>query len=141
MPIEFRCVECQVLLRTPDEAAGRAARCPECGADLTVPAVGAKAPPRPLPAAPVPSRPRREPTGRENEAVSAFVLGAASVGFFCCFPAGLPCAAVGLVLGIRGRRSAQRGLAMAGIALSVLGGGLGIAAIALGLLPRLLNVF
>ncbi|MBP88753.1 MAG: hypothetical protein CMJ64_18915 [Planctomycetaceae bacterium] len=30
MPIEFRCDECDHLLRTPDEAAGKKARCPSC---------------------------------------------------------------------------------------------------------------
>ena len=30
MPIEFRCNECDHLLRTPDEAAGKKARCPSC---------------------------------------------------------------------------------------------------------------
>lgn len=37
MPIEFRCVGCQKLLRTPDQAAGQQARCPECGAVMLVP--------------------------------------------------------------------------------------------------------
>jgi hypothetical protein len=31
MPIEFCCSACQVILRTPDETAGKAARCPRCG--------------------------------------------------------------------------------------------------------------
>lgn len=37
MPIEFRCAECGRLLRTPDDAAGRQAQCPQCGALTTVP--------------------------------------------------------------------------------------------------------
>jgi phage FluMu protein Com len=40
MPIEFRCQQCGKLLRTPDETAGRQARCPECGAINVVPAGG-----------------------------------------------------------------------------------------------------
>lgn len=31
MPIEFRCVNCQKLLRVVDEAVGKKARCPDCG--------------------------------------------------------------------------------------------------------------
>jgi hypothetical protein len=38
MPIEFRCSHCQKLLRTPDESAGRKAKCPDCGAIVDVPA-------------------------------------------------------------------------------------------------------
>jgi len=40
MPIEFRCTQCNRLLRTPDDAAGRKATCPQCGATLTIPAPG-----------------------------------------------------------------------------------------------------
>ena len=38
MPIEFRCTQCNQLLRVPDDSAGKAARCPKCQALLTVPA-------------------------------------------------------------------------------------------------------
>ena len=38
MPIQFRCTECNKLLRVGDEIAGRQAKCPECGAVVTVPA-------------------------------------------------------------------------------------------------------
>jgi len=37
MPIEFRCSGCQRTLRTPDDSAGKQARCPECGAIVLVP--------------------------------------------------------------------------------------------------------
>jgi phage FluMu protein Com len=37
MPIEFRCTQCQRLLRTQDDAAGKQAKCPECGTILVVP--------------------------------------------------------------------------------------------------------
>ncbi len=37
MPIEFRCSNCNRLLRTGDETAGLQAECPECGALTTVP--------------------------------------------------------------------------------------------------------
>jgi DNA-directed RNA polymerase subunit RPC12/RpoP len=40
MPIEFRCTECNRLLRTQDETAGKKAKCPECGAILTIPKPG-----------------------------------------------------------------------------------------------------
>jgi phage FluMu protein Com len=38
MAIEFRCPQCNRLLRTGDETAGRHAQCPECGAITPVPA-------------------------------------------------------------------------------------------------------
>ncbi len=59
MPIEFRCSQCSKLLRTPDETAGKQAKCPECGSILTVPTPGAASPPpvRPEPASPPPASP------------------------------------------------------------------------------------
>ncbi len=45
MPIEFRCAKCNRLLRTPDETAGKRAKCPQCGTILTIPATGAAPPP------------------------------------------------------------------------------------------------
>jgi len=44
MPIEFRCTHCQKLLRTPDDTAGKQAKCPECGAILTIPPPGSVPP-------------------------------------------------------------------------------------------------
>jgi len=38
MPIEFRCSQCSRLLRTPDETAGKQAKCPECGTVMEIPA-------------------------------------------------------------------------------------------------------
>lgn len=38
MPIEFRCTQCGRLLRTPDETAGKQAKCPGCATLLTIPA-------------------------------------------------------------------------------------------------------
>ena len=37
MPIEFPCPNCSAVLRTPDEAAGKKARCPQCGTIADVP--------------------------------------------------------------------------------------------------------
>jgi phage FluMu protein Com len=37
MAVEFRCMSCSKLLRTPDESAGKKAKCPQCGAILDVP--------------------------------------------------------------------------------------------------------
>lgn len=45
MPIEFRCPECQKLLRVGDDAAGKQAKCPGCGTPVNVP--NATAPPLP----------------------------------------------------------------------------------------------
>jgi hypothetical protein len=38
MPIEFSCSACQTKVRTPDDSAGKMARCPKCGATLQIPA-------------------------------------------------------------------------------------------------------
>ncbi|MDP6061144.1 MAG: hypothetical protein QGH33_19715 [Pirellulaceae bacterium] len=40
MPIEFRCESCSKLLRTPDESAGKKAKCPQCGTIVDVPVGG-----------------------------------------------------------------------------------------------------
>lgn len=45
MPIEFRCGQCGKLLRTPDDTAGKMAKCPECAAVVPIPIPGASAPP------------------------------------------------------------------------------------------------
>lgn len=37
MALEFQCPSCSKLLRTPDEAAGKKAKCPQCGAIVDVP--------------------------------------------------------------------------------------------------------
>jgi uncharacterized RDD family membrane protein YckC len=44
MPIEFACTQCGKQLRTPDESAGRNAKCPQCGTVMQVPQPGAFAP-------------------------------------------------------------------------------------------------
>jgi hypothetical protein len=56
MPIEFRCSQCGQLLRVPEEAAGKSARCPKCQALMHVPGVAIAVPPGGEPA-PVPSPP------------------------------------------------------------------------------------
>ncbi len=50
MAIEFRCTECQKLLRTGDDTAGKQAKCPECGGLMTVPSVSET--PREIPSPP-----------------------------------------------------------------------------------------
>ncbi|MBN2476989.1 MAG: Com family DNA-binding transcriptional regulator [Pirellulales bacterium] len=70
MTIEFRCAECDKLLRTGDGTSGKTVKCPQCGAVLTVPSPTTDAPaggpppmgPPPLPAAQVP------PPGRHDAA-------------------------------------------------------------------------
>jgi phage FluMu protein Com len=41
MAIEFRCSQCNQLLRVPDESVGRSARCPKCQSLMQVPAASA----------------------------------------------------------------------------------------------------
>jgi phage FluMu protein Com len=45
MPIEFRCPSCNALLRVPDDAVGRQAKCPKCATLATVTPPPAVAPP------------------------------------------------------------------------------------------------
>ena len=60
MPIEFRCSECNKLLRTGDDTAGRQAKCPECGAIMDIPSPGTQPvgpPDPPTPPRDAPSNP------------------------------------------------------------------------------------
>jgi len=55
MTIEFRCSQCNQLLRVPETSAGKNARCPKCSALMQVPSGGALAgamPPLPPPSPP-----------------------------------------------------------------------------------------
>lgn len=54
MAIEFRCTQCQRLLRTQDDAVGKQAKCPECGTILVVPSP--EAGPADIPPPPPPPR-------------------------------------------------------------------------------------
>lgn len=72
MSIEFRCTQCNRLLRTQDETAGKKAKCPECGTILTIPTAGATPemgapPPVGPPQSPaVPPSPEPEPPAGEG---------------------------------------------------------------------------
>ncbi len=37
MPVDFRCTQCEQLLRVPDDSVGRQAKCPHCGGIATIP--------------------------------------------------------------------------------------------------------
>ena len=54
MPIEFRCQQCEKLLRTPDDTAGKQAKCPDCGAVMQIPDEPHLEPPPPRPLEPQP---------------------------------------------------------------------------------------
>jgi hypothetical protein len=54
MPIEFACTQCGKQLRTPDETAGRQAKCPQCGAIMQIPHLASAAPIEPRPIEPPP---------------------------------------------------------------------------------------
>jgi hypothetical protein len=66
MAIEFRCSQCNNLLRTEEGTAGKPAQCPQCGAITTVPATAAGA------GSPPPIPPGDSPFGTaEQQPVSA----------------------------------------------------------------------
>jgi len=125
MPIEFRCTQCQTLLRTPDDTAGRRAVCPKCGLQMDVPVPEPEAPVEVLHgpyAAPDDYGPQpASPSAPAQMAITSLILGIVSLCFSCCCLIGLPTAIVGIVLGNRGLESRHRGFAIAGIVLSVLG--------------------
>ncbi|MDX1946528.1 MAG: YIP1 family protein [Pirellulaceae bacterium] len=52
MPIEFRCQQCDQMLRVPDDSAGKNARCPKCQSLMTVPSPASSGSPPATPAAP-----------------------------------------------------------------------------------------
>ena len=60
MAIEFRCTQCNKLLRTGDDTAGKRAKCPDCGTVLTIPAA-APPPAEPAPSVPPPVPPADSP--------------------------------------------------------------------------------
>jgi hypothetical protein len=67
MPIEFQCTACQTAIRTPDGSEGKPARCPRCGAVVTVPTTESvvRAEPvanKPTDAAPQSTNPYASPT-------------------------------------------------------------------------------
>jgi phage FluMu protein Com len=66
MAIEFRCSQCQRLLRTGDDTAGKQAQCPECGAITTIPAAPDAIREPAIPASSTPSQPDSSPTGQRN---------------------------------------------------------------------------
>ena len=62
MPIEFQCSNCGKLLRTGDDTAGKRAKCPKCGAVMTIPTPGTHvAPPQPPTPAEQPSSGKAQP--------------------------------------------------------------------------------
>jgi hypothetical protein len=62
MAIEFRCSQCNQLLRVPDASAGNNARCPKCQTLMTVPPSGGASAAAPLPSVPsAPSSPSSAP--------------------------------------------------------------------------------
>ncbi len=76
MPIEFRCSQCGQLLRVPEAAASKSARCPKCQALMTVPGVATALaavgePPAPIPASVPPApMPPANPFSTDQPATS-----------------------------------------------------------------------
>jgi phage FluMu protein Com len=61
MTIEFRCGQCNQLLRVPDNSAGKNARCPKCQALMQVPAPAADSSTAPPPPPPYPGQAAPKP--------------------------------------------------------------------------------
>jgi len=74
MSIEFRCSQCNQLLRVSDASAGKNARCPKCQTLMTVPAAGTSAPaPLSTPVLEPPLPPQFNPPPAESKDPFAFL--------------------------------------------------------------------
>jgi hypothetical protein len=142
MAIEFRCSQCNKLLRTADDAGGRQARCPECGAISTVPTVAGsddvyalQSPPEagsPFGAMPTsnvaspdnpyqsPEQPSAKPKSN-GKAIAALVLGISGMILWCCPLVGFPVTVLGLIFGILAIREQRSTMAIVAIVLSSIG--------------------
>ena len=67
MAIEFRCQQCNTLLRIADGTTGRQAKCPECGTMMTVPAPASDMPASGVPGESPPSYPPPPPPPSQGE--------------------------------------------------------------------------
>ena len=72
---------------------------------------------------------------RKGMAVASLVLGILSVELFCLWYLSLPCAVVGLILGILSLKSSGRGMAIAGLVLSIIALAIAVVTIILFALP------
>jgi biopolymer transport protein ExbB/TolQ len=117
MAIRIVCPSCGKVLRAHESLEGKRVRCRECK-DIFV-----AAPDSPIDAdddveilAPV-----RENSGQDGTAIASLVLGILSLVGWCLPLIGLPMTIVGLVLGFKSLGSQNRGMAIAGIVLNILG--------------------
>lgn len=68
-----------------------------------------------------PRRRRRPPPGGDGYAVTSLVLGVLACAVFCCWPFSLSLGGLGAIFGALGLRSRSRGLAVAGLTMSLVG--------------------
>jgi phage FluMu protein Com len=142
MPIEFRCTRCGRLLRTPDDTAGKQAKCPECGAEQTIPEPGEAGSPPPPPGAQTspfqgpppqtaqdtaspyqsPQYAGSAPPQQDGKAVASLVFGILTLVLGCCCPlAALLTGVAGITLGVMSWHAANRSLAVAGVICTSIG--------------------
>lgn len=93
--------------------------CPHCAAQNAPPPVttAMPAPPTPL-VTPISAIPQASPN--DGKATAALVLGIIGMIMWCLPILGLPIGIVGIVLGAKGLDSSKRGMAMAGLIMSIL---------------------
>ena len=86
-------------------------------------APGAQAPPSPYPSPTQPPEYEYQPAARgtDGKALASLILGISSMIVWCCPLIGLPVAGTGLILGIVALKGPSRGMAIAGVVLSVVG--------------------
>ena len=116
MTSNITCPACGRVLIAPGDLLGRRVRCGDCGHDFVADARSAI---RELAA--LPTLDGQESYGQSGKATASLVLGI--LGMICwLLPIiGLPVTIVGLVMGCKGLDSSNRGIAMAGVILSVIG--------------------
>lgn len=80
MPIEFSCPSCQAKIRTPDNTAGKSARCPKCSTVITIPSPSGAGSPPPGFSQPPAQWPPANPLGAPLGAPAGNPLGAPPPG-------------------------------------------------------------
>jgi Domain of unknown function (DUF4190) len=115
--IPIDCPSCGKILRAEESLLGREVRCRACQHVFVATAYTSLDEGDDLPAL----SPEWEPRDQSGKAVTSLVLGVVGLFAWCLPILGLPVTIVDLVMGIKGQKSRNQGMATAGIVLNILG--------------------